>query len=474
MIAPREALARVHAAAVTAVRGDELLRRYARVDGDTWRCELPGRPAFTFALPPRGTGGRVVVVGAGKAAAALASGLEESLGERVDDGIVIVKYGHGLPLRRIRVLEAAHPVPDAAGEAATREVVAVLRGLGSADCAFVVLSGGASALLVAPVDGLGLDDKACVHAALVSSGAAIGEINVVRRALSAVKGGRLAALAGRARLCTLAISDVQDDDPATIGSGPTVPCAPGSAAALAILRRHALIDAIPATARTALERQAEHEAALPANAGRPTDRAARGADARGVAGAESAAHQAPAYLLLACNALAQDAAAQCAAELGFAVRRFGRPLHGETRAEARVFAAELRRIAAGPRAMSGAGLGAMPILLLGGGETTLRVTGTGRGGRCQEFALEAARALDGADFDWTLLAAGTDGTDGPTDAAGAFADRATLSRANRAGLQVPAIQASNDCYACFDRLGDLLRTGPTGTNVMDLFYGVLS
>jgi glycerate-2-kinase len=454
LIAPREALARVHAAALAAVRGDELLRRYARTDGDTWRCELPGRPAFTFALPARGTGGRVVVVGAGKAAAALASGLEASLGERLDGGIVVVKYGHGLPLRRIRVREGAHPVPDAAGEAATREIVAQLCGLGPADCVFVVLSGGASALLVAPIDGLGLDDKAGVHAQLVRSGAAIAEINAVRRALSSVKGGRLAALAGRARLCTLAISDVEGDDPATIGSGPTVPCAPGSAAALAILRRHALLEAIPAAARAILERQAAREAAPRADA----------------------AVEAPAYLLLASNAVAQDAAARCAAELGFEVRRFDRPLHGETRVEARAFVAELRRIAAEPRAQSGAGSGprsgAAPPLLVGGGETTLRVAGTGRGGRCQEFALEAARALDGADFDWTLLAAGSDGTDGPTDAAGAFADGSTLSRGERAGMHAPAVQARNDCYDYFDRLGDLLRTGPTGTNVMDLFYAM--
>ncbi len=437
---PREVISGLWRVALEATRGDRLLDMHANIADGYWTCNA-ANISRSVKLPAQG--GRIFVVGAGKAAAALARGLENSLGERIHDGIVIVKQGHSVPLRRIRVFEAAHPVPDAAGELATGQVLELLDGLTNKDLLFVLLTGGASALLVAPVPGITLAGKAAVHASLVRSGASIQEINVVRKHLSLVKGGQLVRHAGGAAVVTLLISDVLGDDPATIASGPTVADPSTFQDALAILERHKLSTELPPQALSYLR--------------------------RGVAGAEpetpkslSGMHQTP--WVLASNRLALATLHAAGRAQGFEVHVLQEALKGDTHQAARDFAVRFRDRVVRRN-------GAAPLMVLAGGETTIKVRGAGSGGRCQEFALVAAQCMaDQPRF--TILAAGTDGSDGPTDAAGAFVDETTLTRATALGLDPEVFLADNNCYEFFRYLGDLFTTGPTGTNVMDLVVAV--
>jgi hydroxypyruvate reductase len=427
--ARRAVLTDVFRAGLRAAQGEALLTAYGRFDGRAF-VYVRGKDRVRFDLP---RSGRVVVVGAGKAAAALAAGLEAVLGDRIDLGRIVVKYGHGAPLRRIEVFEAAHPVPDAAGEAATRRILDAVSGLGPDDRVFVLITGGASALLVAPADGVTLEDKQAATELLLRSGAAIGEINVVRRRLSRVKGGGLLRAIGRARSLTLMISDIPSGDPALIGSGPTYPDPSAPDEALAIVERLGLKDRLPLNVP---RRLAAPAAPVPSSSG---------------AG----------HFVLADSAAALAAAARRAERLGYAVRILDPCMTGDARDAALEFAHALRTASALRE----------PTVFLSAGETTLTVHGAGRGGRCQEFALVAARELDGA-VGAALLAAGTDGTDGPTEAAGAFADGSTVARADVIGLNLVAALDDNDSHTALARLGDLFVTGPTGTNVMDLVVGV--
>jgi glycerate 2-kinase len=427
---PRRALLiDIFQAGLRAVQGDTLLEDHGRFDGK----------AFTYARGPARARldiprkGRVVVVGAGKAAAALGRGLESVLGGRIDLGRLVVKYGHVAPLRRIEMLEGGHPLPDAAGVAATNSVLAALKGLTADDRVFVLLTGGASALLVAPAQGVTLQDKQAVTELLMRSGANIREINTVRRRLSRVKGGGLLREIGPARSLTLMVSDIPDGDPGLIGSGPTFPDPAPAGEALAIVERLGLADLVP-------------QAVLHRLAGAPEPMPEVGKTA---------------HLVLADSAQALAAAARRAQRLGYAVRIVDPKMSGDTHDAARAFAKALRTAAAGRE----------PTILLAAGETTLQVWGHGKGGRCQEFALVAARELDGGPGA-ALLAAGTDGTDGPTDAAGAFADVSTLVRAAGLDLDLEAALADNDSNMVLKALGDLYVTGPTGANVMDLVVGL--
>ncbi|HEY6985297.1 MAG TPA: glycerate kinase [Steroidobacteraceae bacterium] len=436
---PRSLLSALFAAAVHAARGEDLLRGSSAVHADTWRYSGPGG---ALDVPLRG---RVFVAGAGKAAASLAHGLEAVLADRIDSGVVLVKHGHGLPLRRIRVVEGGHPVPDPAGLAGTQQLMQVVEGAAEDDTMFFVLSGGASALLVEPAAGLSFADLQAANRSLVNSAAQIEEINAVRKHLSAVTGGRLRQRAKCSTFCTLAISDVIGDSPAAIGSGPTVADPSTFADCLAIVDRYDLRDAMP---RTVIEHLTRGAAGLVAETPKQT----------------SALLQDSPYRIVASNRLSIDAAARAAHEAGWRVEILTTAMQGPTHDAAHRFAARLRQ-AASER------IDSAPRVLLAGGETTLAVAGDGRGGRNQEFALVAALDLQGVDG-VALLSAGSDGTDGPTDAAGAFVDGSSIARARALGLDPQDFLRRHDSYPLLQALGDLHRTGPTGTNVMDIVIGL--
>ncbi len=391
-------------------------------------------PAAVLAahLPPK-PAGRCVVVGAGKSAATMAAALEAAWPDVAMGGVVVTRYGHAVPTRRIAVLEASHPVPDAASEAGARALLGAVAGLGPDDLVLALVSGGGSALLALPGPGLTLADKQAVNASLLASGAPIGVMNAVRKHLSAIKGGRLAAAAAPARVVTLAISDVPGDEPEVIASGPTVPGAPGRAEVRALVRQWGV--ALPDAAAALLA----GEANLPPPAG-PVD-----------------------FRLIATPAMALDAAAGVARAAGATPLILGDALEGEGREMGIVMAGMARSVRHHGHPLPA------PCVLLSGGEGTVTIGGgpAGRGGRNTEFLLALALALRGAAGTWAL-AGDTDGIDGTEDAAGAVVTPSTLTRAVAAGIDPAICLQAHDSYSLFDALGDLVRTGPTLTNVNDL------
>lgn len=394
--------------------------------------------------PPKG---RTLVLGAGKAGGAMAHALEALW--PVDaplSGLVVTRYGH-IPPRpadlpeRVEVVEAAHPVPDAAGLAAAQRILDLTQGLTEDDLVLCLISGGGSSLLTLPGEGLTLEDKQQINRALLESGAHIGEMNCVRKHLSRIKGGRLAAACAPARVVTLTISDVPGDDPSVIASGPTVPDASTCADALDILNRYGI--AVPGAVRAALA------------AGVPET--PKPGDARF---AEHAVH------LIATPWQALQAAADAARSAGMAVHVLSDEIEGESREVGKVHAALARAVARHGEPF------ARPCVVLSGGETTVTVrprapgAPRGRGGRAGEFCLGLAQALQGQAQVWAL-AADTDGIDGVEDNAGAFVTPDTLARAAQAGLRIDDHLARNDAWSFFAGLDDLLVTGPTHTNVND-------
>ena len=386
-------------------------------------------------LPPV-PAGRVVVVGAGKSAAVMAQAVETAWPDVPLSGLVVTRYGHAVPTRRIEVMESSHPVPDANSETAARRMLALVRGLTPDDLVLALISGGGSALLAAPAEGLTLADKQAVNRALLASGATISEMNTVRKHLSAIKGGRLAAAAAPARLVTLAISDVPGDDPAVIASGPTVPDPTRYADAVAILARYAITPPPAAARRLAA---ADDETPKPGTLGHAS------------------------FRLIATPSMALDAAAALARARGLAPLILGDALEGESREMGTVLAGIARSVRSHHRPL------APPSVLLSGGETTVSIGQgpAGRGGRNTEFLLGLAVALAGADGIWAA-AGDTDGIDGTEDAAGALVTPDTLARARAAGLDPRALLAGHDSYSLFEAIGDLIRTGPTLTNVNDI------
>ena len=376
---------------------------------------------------PEPPAGRTVVIGAGKAAATMARAVEDHW-EGPLEGLVVTRYGHRVPTEKIEVVEAAHPVPDAGGREAAARILSLAEGLSADDLALCLISGGGSALLTLPAPGIALTDKQEMTGALLRSGAAIDEINCVRKHLSAIKGGRLGAACHPARVVSLLISDVPGDDPAVIGSGPTVPDPTTFADALAVLRKYGIAE--PA----ALIRHLEDGAEETPKAGDP-----RLADAE--------------TRIVATPAMALAAAAEAAREAGYEPVILGDALEGEAHVLAREHAGLARDAAPG-------------TVLLSGGEATVTVTGAGRGGPNAEYALALALALDGAPGVFAT-ACDTDGIDGTEDNAGALVTPATLGRAREAGEDAAARLAANDAYGFFARLGDLVMTGPTLTNVND-------
>ncbi len=370
------------------------------------------------------TAPRVWIVGAGKASARMAEAAEDTLGDRVLGGWVNTKDGHLAATRRVTLHECSHPMPDARGVAGSEAIARIATQAGAGDLLLCLISGGASALMPLPAPGVTLSDKQAVTSLLLACGATIHEINCVRKHLSAIKGGRLARLAAPAPVLTLILSDVIGDNLDVIGSGPTVPDPTTFADARAVLERYALWFRVPDAVRHAIERGEESP--------KPGDAVFAQVENR----------------IIGSNRLAAEAAQQAARTLGHDCPI----LSTEVQGEARDVAVELLR-------NSGS--------WIAGGETTVTLRGNGKGGRNQEMALAAAMALAGQSGT-VFLSAGTDGTDGPTDAAGAIADGTTLDRAATLGLDAAAHLADNDSYPYFDALGDLIRTGPTGTNVADL------
>ncbi len=379
--------------------------------------------------------GRTIVIGAGKASAQMARAFELAWPHRIDSGLVVTRYGYATPCERIEIVEAAHPVPDFAGYLAARRLMEKVSGLGHDDLVVALISGGGSALLPQPALGLSFEDEQEVNHVLLASGAPISVMNVIRNELSAIKGGRLSALASPARVATLIVSDIPGDDPSLVASGPTVPMASSRAEA-----RH-----LAALYRLKLPPAADELLASELNL------APMPADPR---------FQHNSVRIIASAALSLEAAANEARHSGLTPHIISDAVEGEARDVAGVLAALAREVKSRNRPFT------RPAMLLSGGETTVTIRGDGRGGRNAEFLLAFALAIDGIDG-ITALAADTDGIDGAGDNAGAAGDGQTAARMRAAGIDPRAALANNDAYNAFRAVGGLFTTGPTGTNVND-------
>jgi len=430
----RQSARAIFDAAVRAVDPAEAIRRHLVRQGD--RLTVGGEAVDLQRVR------RIVVVGLGKAGAPMAAAVEEILGDRIDAGVVVTKYGHVQPTRTIRLHEAGHPVPDDAGIAGAQAVLDQVHGLGPDDLVLVLISGGGSALTPAPVAGITLAEKQALTKSLLACGADIREMNALRKHISRIKGGQLARAAAPSRVFTLILSDIVGDPLDAIASGPTVPDPRTYADALAILDKYHIRQEIPASIRTHLEAGA---------AGRIPE----------TPKPDDSLFSRVRSVMVASNIQALEAAKAEAARRGFQAMILSSFIEGETREIARMHAALALEVRASGNPLK------PPVCIITGGETTVTLKGKGKGGRNQEFALAAALDIAGLP-DTVILSAGTDGTDGPTDAAGALADGATVSRAVGLGLAPRAALDGNDAYPFFQRLGDLVMTGPTRTNVMDV------
>lgn len=387
------------------------------------RPHMPARPA-----------GRLVVIGAGKGAAQLARAFENLWSGPVE-GVVVTRYGYGAQCRHIRVLEAAHPVPDAAGLAASAALLDAVSGLGPDDLVVALICGGGSSLLPSPPEGLTLDDERALNVALLASGAPIGVMNAIRKHVSDIKGGRLAVAAHPARVLTLVVSDVPGDDPAEVASGPTVPSPVTLDKTMAMIGNRGIV--LPPAILRHLVQAVE--------APRPTDAVFASHETRVIASAR----------------LSLEAAAARAEAAGVHAVILSDAIEGEARDVGLVHAALAREVARRDQPF------ARPVVLLSGGETTVTLRNpAGRGGRNTEFLLAFAAAVDGVDG-IAALAADTDGIDGSEDNAGAFADGSSAARMRAAGTDPMAALQANDAWGAFDAVGDIFAPGPTGTNVND-------
>ena len=387
---------------------------------------------------------RILVVGGGKAGSAMAAAVEDVLGDRVQGGVVNVKYGHVAPTHRVKINEAAHPVPDDAGLTGTREMVALIQGAGPRDLVITVISGGGSALIDLPVAGITLDHMKQLTNALLRSGATINQINTIRKHLSQVKGGGIARLASPATVISLILSDVVGNPLDMIASGPTVPDTTTFQDAWRVLEQFGLTNDMPEAITSRLQAGLRGEIPDTLKAGDPIFAKVQN-------------------VVVASNELAAEAAMSRARELGFNTILLSTFVEGEAREIAKVYAAMAREMAVYNRPLR------RPACLIAGGETTVTVRGEGTGGRNQEMALAAALKISGL-RDVMVVASATDGNDGPTDATGAIADGSTVARAMELGIDPEDYLAKNDAYHFFEQLGDLIKTGPTNTNVNDLTF----
>jgi glycerate 2-kinase len=380
----------------------------------------------------------IYLTGAGKASARMAVAVERLLGKRITGGLLNVKHGHVAKLRRIRLNECGHPVPDEAGVQGAQEIGNIAAKAGEDDLLICLISGGGSALLPFPAQPVTLAEKQDTTQLLLRSGANIHEINTVRKHISSIKGGQLAALAWPAQVLSLILSDVIGDDLDVIGSGPTAPDSSAFLDALAVLEKFGLTNLVPP----------------------PVSERIRAGVAGEIPETPKSLERVQ-NLIVGSNQLALDAAAGAARGLGYRPLILSSFIEGETRDVAKVHAAIAKEVLSSGRPVK------RPACVISGGETTVTIKGNGLGGRNQEFALAAAMdiaAISGV----LMLSGGTDGSDGPTNAAGALCDGTTIARAEKLGLNAADFLARNDSYHFFEPLGDLIRTGPTGTNVMDV------
>jgi glycerate 2-kinase len=430
----KEPLQAIFRAGLKAVDPEEAIRRHVQRTDD--QLKVGGQ---VYALD---SFERIFLTGFGKATAPMAKALEDLLGDRLTQGWITVKYGHGLSLKKVRVMEAGHPVPDQAGLDATGFVLQRLKACTEKDLILCAFSGGGSALSPAPRKPLELGEKQDTTQLLLNCGATIFELNAMRKHLSRCKGGQLARIAWPATLVSLFLSDVVGDPLDVIASGPTVADPSTFSDCLRIVERYGLFEKMPSAVLKLLR---DGEKGLIEETPKAGD----------------AVFNRCQNLIVGSNRAALLAAAQKAQQLGYTPLILSAFVQGEARETARVFAAIGKEIAS-----SGHPIPA-PACILAGGETTVTIRGRGKGGRNQELALSAAREMDG----WpqlSLLSAGTDGSDGPTDAAGAFVDGHTWSEARRKGIEPEKYLTENDSYHFFNQLDDLLITGPTRTNVMDV------
>ncbi|WP_315919018.1 glycerate kinase [Mesorhizobium sp. SP-1A] len=410
---PKRFLVSIFEAAVAAADPEKTIRNH-----------LPARPR-----------GRTIVIGAGKGAAQMAAAFENAW-EGPFEGLVVTRYGYSAPTRRIEVIEAAHPVPDAAGLEASRRLLDKVSGLTEDDLVIALVCGGGSALLPSPAEGLTLADEIAVNEALLASGAPIAAMNTIRKHVSTIKGGRLAAAAWPAKVVSLVVSDIPGDDPALVASGPTVPSTGSRQDALAAVETYGM--KLPEAVMAHLNSPA-------ADAPQPDDRRF----------ARNEVH------LIASAAVSLEAAAQEAKRQGIEAVILSDSMEGEAREVGSVHAAIAREVAVRNRPFE------KPVLILSGGETTVTLRAKGKGGRNSEFLLSFAIGVNGVEG-IDALAADTDGIDGSEDNAGAFCNGSTVARMRAAGLDAKAMLAGNNAWTAFNAVNDLFVPGPTGTNVNDL------
>jgi hydroxypyruvate reductase len=425
--------------AVSAVDPSKRLREMITVEQDTLRVKTDERSEDLFHLKAFKN---IFLIGTGKASASMARTMEDLLTDRISSGVITTKLGHRLPLKRTELIEAGHPIPDQNGLEGAHRIRSLLKNSGPEDLVLVVLSGGGSALLPLPVEGITLEEKQEVTQLLLDCGADIMEINTVRKHISQIKGGWLARWAYPSTVLAFILSDVVGDPLDVIGSGPTVPDPSTFEDAWEILRKYSLIREVAPAIQKHLQLGRE---------GRVQETPKPG---------ESAFERVH-NILMGSNILALRAAQQEASSHGFHTLILSSSIVGETREVARFHAAIAKEV------MTSGNPIPKPACIISGGETTVTIRGRGRGGRNQEFALAGALEIQGLET-VVLLSGGTDGTDGPTDAAGAVADHTTVKRALAMGLHPKAHLEGNDAYPFFEKLGDLLITGPTQTNVMDV------
>ena len=437
----RECIAAIQAAALAAVAPDAAVRRQLCLEGDVLHIAGRSYPLADY--------DRIFIVGGGKAGAPMASAVEAVLGERITAGLVNVKHGYTLHTAderrsspRIQIIEAGHPVPDEAGRQGAERIVQTLTGLGERDLVLVLISGGGSALLTLPSPGITLADVQTLTGTLLRCGATINEINAVRKHISQIKGGQLARQAYPATIVALILSDVVGNPLDVIASGPTVPDPTTFADAWAVLERYGIVDDAPPTVVSRLRAGLVGQAAETPKPGDPVFARVQN-------------------VIVGSNEIAAQAAVDEAHRQGLNALLLSTYVEGEAREVARVFAGIAKGMTAHGWPL------APPACLVAGGETTVTVRGMGKGGRNQELALAAALAIDGWE-NVAVIGLATDGTDGPTDAAGAIAWGDTVARARELGLDAAAYLANNDAYHFFQALGDLIITGPTNTNVNDL------
>jgi glycerate 2-kinase len=432
----RERALAILSAALEAVNPTNAIKRQVSLSDDTLRI---GQRIYNLTRYRH-----IYVIGGGKAGSSMAQAIEDILGGRVTAGLVSVKYGYGAETEIIRLNEAGHPIPDAAGMAGTKQMAELARKATSEDLIICLISGGGSALMTLPVEGINLADVKSLTDTLLRCGATINEINAVRKHLSQIKGGNLARLVYPAEIVSLILSDVVGNPLDVIASGPTVPDPTTFADAYGIIEKYGLLEEL---LRPIVERLQRGKEGLIAETPKEGDEV----------------FTQTYNLLIASNEFAAEAATTRAEELGFHSLLLSTFVEGEAREVAKVFAAIAKEILHSGRPVP------RPACVVAGGETTVTVRGNGLGGRNQEMALSAALGIAGLE-DVMIIPLATDGTDGPTDAAGAIADGSTLRRAQEAGLSATQYLANNDSYHFFQQLGDLLITGPTNTNVNDLTF----